>query len=233
MSIDSAIKFITSGSMATWILVVVLTVMMLAVVYLYVHAYRDGREVSFWPPRIGPAHGKGNPKQEELVSGTPIPSRPIWEMNSRVVDERADWARTARLVIGVQYSPKFFKDFFDVIQTRSEAGLATLALVLVPDGAAAKYLKESETGTAKVDEGVQEIERMAEEADAGRGYVRVKKHDRVMRYSFIRTDQSIWVKFFTNSAYRTIVPAVKIDRGSDLYAFFDEDIRQLELASHD
>ena len=72
-----------------------------------------------------------------------------------------------------------------------------------------------------------------QEADAGRGYVRVKKHDRVMRYSFIRTEQEIWVKFFTNSAHRAIVPAVKLVGGTDLYAFFEEDIRQLELASHD
>ena len=54
-----------------------------------------------------------------------------------------------------------------------------------------------------------------------------------MRYSFIRTEKEIWVKFFTNTAHRTIVPAVKIESDSELFAFFEEDIRQLELASDD
>lgn len=108
----------------------------------------------------------------------------------------------------------------------------TLALVVNPEGPAARYLAENTTGTANVSEGVHEIERLLEEADEGRGYVRVKMHDRVMRYSFIRTEQQIWIKFFTNASYRAVVPAVRVDSDSQPFAFFETDIGKLEEVSH-
>lgn len=88
-------------------------------------------------------------------------------------------------------------------------------------------------GSPNVGECVHEIERLLREADEGRGYVKVKMHDRVMRYSFIRTEQRIWIKFFTNVPYRTVVPAMRLDRGSELFGFFETDIRKLEKVSHD
>ena len=100
-----------------------------------------------------------------------------------------------------------------------------------PEGPAAQYLSENTTSTAKVTECVHEIERLLKEADEGRGYVRVKMHDCVMRYSFIRTEEHIWVKFFTNASYRAVVPAVRVDSGSELFAFFETDVRKLEEVS--
>ena len=46
----------------------------------------------------------------------PQPPRESWMLNSREVNERDQWKKSAILVVGVQYSPKFFKDYFDVIR---------------------------------------------------------------------------------------------------------------------
>ena len=189
----------------------------------------QGREISFWPPRLGPGPGSIAPSGQQPKSAA---TGPLWVENSKTVDERTIWLESAILVVGVQYSPKFFKDFFDVIRSRSQNGKTTLALVVKPEGPAAQYLFENTTGTANITECVHEIERLLEEADEGRGYVRVKMHDRVMRYSFIRTEKHIWIKFFTNASYRAVVPAVRVDSESDLFAFFETDIHKLEEVSH-
>ena len=78
---------------------------------------------------------------------------------------------------------------------------------------------------------MQEIRQLLEEADNGRGYVLLKKHRRVMRYSFIRAKDHIWVKFYTNESYRSLVPAVRIDRNSELFRFFEIDAKRLEEVS--
>ncbi len=190
----------------------------------------QGREMSFWPPRLGPKPGL----VDRARRGSPsAPSRPFWVENSRTVDERTHWLESGILVVGVQYSPKFFKDFFNVIRSRSEKGKTTLALVVRPESPAAEYLSENTVGGPNVGECVREIERLLREADEGRGYVRVKMHDRVMRYSFIRAERQIWIKFFTNASYRTMVPAVRVDSGSELFGFFETDIRKLEEVSDD
>lgn len=219
-------EFLTSES--TLALVIVGTLLALLALAVIVGLVQ-GREISFWPPRLGPG------ARPMVPSGGRQPqsaaSEPLWVENSRTVDERAHWLMSTILVVGVQYSPKFFKDFFDVIRSRSQSGRVTLALVVKPEGQAAQYLVNNTTSTTAIAECVREIERLLKEADEGRGYVRVKMHDRVMRYSFIRTEEHIWVKFFTNASYRAIVPAVRVDSGSSLFNFFDTDVRKLEEAS--
>ncbi len=219
------LQFLTSESPLAWLIAgAILGLLALIVIVGLV----QGREISFWPPRLGPRPGSIVPSgQQPQASAT----GPLWVENSRTVDERTVWLESAILVVGVQYSPKFFKDFFDVIRSRSRGGKTTLALVVRPEGPAAQYLSENTTSTAKVTECVHEIERLLKEADEGRGYVRVKMHDCVMRYSFIRTEEHIWVKFFTNASYRAVVPAVKVDSGSELFAFFETDVRKLEEVS--
>ena len=230
---ESVLAFLAGGSTLAYLLVGAFAAVALVTICLYVTAFFQGREISFWPPRLGAHRREEKPSPDGVAPPANASPGPVWVVNSRTVDERSHWIEASSLIVGVQYSPKFFKDFFDVIEARSANCLATLVLVLEPDGAATRYLKETRTGTAQVAEGVLEIERMIREADAGRGYARVKRHDRLMRYSFIRTEKQIWVKFFTNGAHRAIVPAVKIECGSALYAFFEEDVRKLEEASHD
>ena len=150
------------------------------------------------------------------------------KINSRDVDDRVHWLNASDLTVGVQYSPKFFKDFHDVIRRRCQEGRSTTALVLRPNLAATRYLQDTKTGTPKVEECVAEIRQLLEEADVGsEKHTKLLYHERVLRYSFIRTDEFIWVKFFTNSPERALVPAFKIRSGTPLFEFFDGDIKRL------
>ena len=223
---DGLLEILTSDSPTIGIIVVGLLGL---VVLIVIVGLVQGREMSFWPPRLGARPRTTLASGQESKSAR---SAPVWVENSRTVDERTGWLESAVLIVGVQYSPKFFKDFFDVIRSRSQSGRMTLALVVRPEGPAGRYLAENTTGTANVGECVRDIERLMEEADEGRGHVRLKMHDRVMRYSFIRTEQQIWVKFFTNASYRAVVPAMRVDKGGALFEFFETDTNKLEEVSH-
>lgn len=155
------------------------------------------------------------------------------EINSKQVNDRAHWSRAATLDLGIQYSPSFFKEFHDVLKARCVAGLPTTVTVLSPTGAAAKYLQDSRTGLAKVAEGVRDIREILAEIDVGpTKHIHLLTHDRVLRYSYIGTNEFIWVKFFTNSSGRAIVPAISIRAGTPLFEFFRADIGRLREQSH-
>jgi hypothetical protein len=148
-------------------------------------------------------------------------------MNSRQVNDGAHWSRSANLTIGRQYSSRFFKDFHDVLRERCAHGLPTTVTILHPDTAAARYLHESMTGTL-IKESVQEIVDLLREIDSStKKCTRLLFHDRVLRYSFVLTDECLWITFFTNSAGRAMVPAFKVRAGTPLFGFFADDIKRL------
>ena len=138
------------------------------------------------------------------VSGTVIGSTLLHEsgldscsMNSRQVDDSPHWSQSANLTIGLQYSPRFFKDFHDVLKARCTRGLATTVTVLRPEGTAAEYLQVALTGNPAVKESVAEIIALLGAIDTRKKKYTRRMHDRVLRYSFIKTDEYIWIKFFT------------------------------------
>lgn len=153
-------------------------------------------------------------------------------MDSRQVNESSHWENAGALTIGVQYSPKFFEDFHALLRRRCAAGRETIALALRPGSPAANYLRDSQTGLAKVKDGVERIASLLQEAaKETKGSARLLYHDRVLRYSFIRTEEAIWVKFFTNSKDRAQVPAVRLRAGTDLYRFVSDDIDRMITAA--
>jgi hypothetical protein len=149
-------------------------------------------------------------------------------MDSRQVEDRVHWSRSANLTIGRQYSPRFLKDFCDVLRERCKQGLPTIVTVLRADGIAARYLQESRTGNPTVKVFAEEITNLLGEIDTGaKRCTRLLFHDRVLRYSFIQTDECVWITFFTNSPDRATVPAFKIRAGTPLFKFFADDIKRL------
>jgi hypothetical protein len=176
-------------------------------------------------------------RQEMLreVAGTVVGSTLLHDsglesckLDSKDVDERAHWSQSANLTIGNQYSPKFFKDFHDVLKKRCERGSPTTVLVIQPDCAAAGYLRASIAPTPDVKKAVDEILSLLDQVDKDKKrHVKIAFHDRVLRYSFIQTDESIWIKFFTNSSERVNVPALKVRSDSQLFDFFKADVKRL------
>lgn len=143
-------------------------------------------------------------------------------MNSKTVNDREYWRRAPVLTIGVLYSPKFFKDNHDIIKTRQENKLPTKAIILSPTGSVAKLFDETKKGSIKIDDCIDEIREMFE------GELnKIRYHNSILRYSFILTNEYIWVKLYTNSPERTEVPALKVRAGTPLYAFFENDIARL------
>jgi hypothetical protein len=85
-----------------------------------------------------------------------------------------------------------------------------------------------------VKECTQEISNLLGQIDSGKKkHVRLVFHDSVLRYSFVMTDEYVWITFFTNSSGRTMVPAFKVRAGTPLFKFFHEDIRRLLDQSHE
>lgn len=149
-------------------------------------------------------------------------------MNSRLVDDAPHWRNCASLTIGHQYSPRFIKDFYEVLEARAKNQRHTTVTVLDPNSAAAQYVQESINGHPSVGDSVKEIVELLKEIDGGtEKYTDLVLHDRILRYSFIKTDEFIWIKFFTNSAGRTTVPALKVRAGTPFFKFISDDINRL------
>lgn len=152
----------------------------------------------------------------------------ICVMNSRDTDEHLHWSRCANLIVGNQYSTRFLKDFHQVIRDRSTSNLPTKILVLSADCPAAKYLEMTGSGTGKVATSIAETRTLLTEFDKGVDRsTQLIFHDRIFRYSFIQTDEYLWVTLYTNSSGRAYVPQFKIRAGTPLYKFFDDDIKLL------
>lgn len=154
-------------------------------------------------------------------------------LDARDVDERAHWSQSANLTIGYQYSPSFFKDFHEVFRERCRRGLPTTVVILRADGVAVRYLRESTTGNPAVRESVGEIVALFQEIQPQGNNCRILFHDRVLRYSFIQTDEQIWIKFYANSPERATVPAFKIRADTPLFKFFADDAKRLLEHSRD
>src|SRR5690606_21917237 len=152
-----------------------LLVLAVLLVGLYVTAFLSGREISFWPPRIG-----GKPQGERAVSATGAdiePSGPsAWKANSREVNDPAEWRLAAELSIGVMYSPRFLKDFHDVLRSRSESHRPTSILVIDPKSVAAGFLEQSSSSTARISESIEEVRHLIRELDGDRNCIRLRFH---------------------------------------------------------
>jgi hypothetical protein len=142
-------------------------------------------------------------------------------------DER--WITSKRFFIGTHYSKRLLSDFSEVHTERRRAGRTATILHVEGNGIAAKYLTQSLSGKnipAKLGELQEFVSRMEEKP--GRGAIRLKRVDRVLRYSFILLDDIVYVIFFTNSTLYSKVPAFVFRKPSKMFAFFEADILDLE-----
>lgn len=155
--------------------------------------------------------------------------------NSREVSYEKIIKSAKRLIIGEHYSSRFFEDYAPQIRERlARGGGETIALLLKPETSAARYLRESGSGHGGVSEQLGKIHEITNISASGHSTASrettgfcIKWHKRVLRYSFVMSDDLVWVRFFTNSEGYSLVPAVCVSKGTPLYEFFLTDVTRL------
>ena len=147
--------------------------------------------------------------------------------NSKKIEEENIWRASSSLLIGVHYSNRFMEDNSDIVMDRINNKKYTSLFHIDEDSAAADYLRSSCSGTSDIGEKTKNMKSFIDVEFKSSAFVKVHVHKRVLRYSFIKTDQAIWVKFFTNSEGYSVVPAIKVDVGSPFFSFFNNDINEL------
>ena len=136
------------------------------------------------------------------------------------------------LIVAMHYSSDFITRHAEALVARCERGLPTTMLVSKPDGAAVKFLSSSEREVGHIQPNIKKIvSRLREFSDGRKGEIAVKFHDSVLRYSFVYCENYVWIKFYRNSKGVTNVPALKVQKGSDFFEFFEQDIISLVNAS--
>ncbi|MBD2457923.1 hypothetical protein H6G80_28135 [Nostoc sp. FACHB-87] len=148
-------------------------------------------------------------------------------INSREVIEEEEWIKAKTLVIGIHYSPRFVEDNIDLIKERTKNKRRTVICYVGVSTAASEYLKNSASGLSDIDASITKLKSLVQTQFSGSHYVELIEHDRVLRYMFIYTESSIWIKFFTNAKGHAIVPAMRIRAATPLFDFFKNDIRNI------
>ena len=150
-------------------------------------------------------------------------------LSSKEIKSDERWLSSKRFFVGTHYSKRLLSDFTDIHTQRIKTGRTATILHIESEGVAAQYLSKSSSGRnipSKLGE-LQEYVRSIQEKP-GRGKVKIKRVDRVLRYSFILLDDIVYVIFFTNSTLYSKVPAFVFRKPSKMFEFFESDILELE-----
>jgi hypothetical protein len=165
------------------------------------------------------------------IATTALSSARIYEsglvdcvLDTKKIADENSWKAAESLIICVHYSPRFVESIHHVLRARCEGNRITKIYVVKPESDAAAYLKSSKSGMADVNAGITRMRHLKDACGKDKDHVQFFWHDRVLRYTFVYTEQHIWIKLFTNSKLRTEVPAIKVETGSSLFHFFENDI---------
>ena len=153
-------------------------------------------------------------------------------IDSRQVDHRAHWEQPGNLTIGRQYSTALFKNYHELFKQRCARGFKTTVIVLGAEGHAS-ILDQSGVERRTIQTSLRETIDLLKELDSGaEKHIKIRYHHAVLRYSFIHTNEYIWITFYTNSSGRATVPAFKVRANTPLFEFFSRDITRLSEQSH-
>ena len=147
--------------------------------------------------------------------------------DSKKVEESEEWLNAKILVVGVHYSTGFIANNVSIIKKRIEQKKKTIICHVKPNSPAADYLRESESGLSDIGAGIEKMSKLKNRDFNNSEFLELIEHDRVLRYAFIYTEYSIWVKLFTNGKGYAEVPAIKIRPTTPLYEFFENDIKNI------
>jgi hypothetical protein len=146
-----------------------------------------------------------------------------------------DMIRHAKtLTIGEHFSPRIFEDFAPHFRHRHSSGLETVVLLLKAGSPAETYMKENFPGFGNNELKIERIRVILQDTPGTKHpALKLKWHRQILRYSFVLTEESIWVRFYRNSFGFSLVPAICIAKGSPIYEFFAEDVKALTQGAED
>ena len=153
--------------------------------------------------------------------------------NSKKINDENLWKISNSLCIGVHYSNRFFDDNTDIIKHRISNNKTTHFFHIDESSSAADYLSSSNSGRSDIGKKTTNLKQLISTEFSDSELIKVLIHSRVLRYSFIKTDQSIWVRFFTNSEGYSVIPALKVEAGTPMFDFFNSDIKRLMEQSNE
>ncbi len=135
-------------------------------------------------------------------------------------------ART--LAIGIHYSDGMIVRFETIIRARLDQNKPTQILHSDPDGIGRSYLSECLSIPVDLDSKVTRLQQLIQSRFGDNTHIKMITHGRVLRYSFIFSDHSIWLILLTNcDGYEPELPAFRIASGTPLFDFFKRDIAHL------
>ncbi|WP_257313531.1 hypothetical protein [Geothrix fuzhouensis] len=150
--------------------------------------------------------------------------------NSKDINHRDAFRNSNHLVIGEHYSDRLFDDYSDDFCHRHQNGKTTHAIVIDPNKNAAQFLISSIPGHSNLSEAIDKIKLCLFHRDLKpkeKKLIKIFHHNRILRYSFVKTDNQIWIRMFTNSSGRANVPGFCVKAGTPLFDFFTNDIDRL------
>jgi hypothetical protein len=136
--------------------------------------------------------------------------------------------QSTELCIGLNYSPRILEHYINDFRNRAKNGLNTKIIAIDLETSAGQFLISLKNETDHIAPNLKKLQVIADEINSlGSGKIEVVFHSSVLRYSFVQTDSSIWIKPYRNSAGRESIPAIKLRSGSNLHKFYDLDIKDL------
>ena len=149
-------------------------------------------------------------------------------LRSKDVDYSYSIKSSKLLIIGMNYSPRILEDYIDEFRERSGKGLDSTITVIDIKSEAGKLIFKSLGNSSHIESNIEKLNGIVREInDAGKGKIKLLYHSTILRYSFVQTEDAIWIKPYRNSEGRHTIPATKVKDGTRLHQFYASDINSL------
>ena len=150
--------------------------------------------------------------------------------NTTRIDYQSLLDSSEKIIIGFLYDTRLVNDHIEQLTERALAGKKTSVLLVNPKGIAFDFLAnvvdDREYMRLQVKENLNSIAEANDNPHAT-DKISVRFHDSVLRYSFVFSQEGVWIKVYRNSRGRVATPGIYIRNGSSLYDFFRKDIEDL------
>lgn len=137
------------------------------------------------------------------------------------------------LIVGVMHSPRLLRDNFEAFSLRAQAGKSTTLLILDKASYGWTYETEHFEYASLIGPNLDTVEAEVKNINAScPNAIEIRRHSVVLRYSFVFSENEIWIKFYRSSKGNGRIPAFLVKKDSPLYAFYKKDIESIVKDSH-